>query len=212
MTIRGNKHWDREIHDRLVQGDKVASAELAEALLDRLVSELKRRFPGESDQDLFVDATIEAVMSYIKRPGQFDLDRRSLRGYLLMAADRDFRNLLDRRRRFRVQKAAVEDFASGRNRVLETLADSDGVDPPAEAIHREDEEAYQRFLSANFVDLVDRRLADLILNNERSTDRFSEILGIQDKPIEQQRKIVKKHKDRVKKRLERLRGHGRERE
>jgi len=206
MTTRDNQDWDREIHNRLVQGDKVASAELAEALLDRLVCELKRRFPGESDEDLFIDATVAAVMSYVKHPGQFDPARRSLMGYLLMAADGDLRNLLDKRRRFRAQRAVVEDFASGRNKTIETLAGSDEVDPLSEAIHHEDEEAYQRFLCAHFVDLVDRQLADLILNNERATERFSEILGIQDEPIDQQRIIVKKHKDRIKKRLERLRG------
>lgn len=215
MTRSGSTDWDRQIHARLTQGDKVASAELAEALLDDLVAKLKRRFPRESDQDLFVDAAIEAVMSYIKNPGQFDPDRRSLKGFLVMAADGDFRNLRDKRYRFRVHETAVEDVeesASGRNRRIHTRADSDGVGPLSEAIYREDEEAYRRFLDETFVDQVDRLLADLVLSNERSTDRFSEVLGIQNEPIEQQRKIVKKHKDRIKKRLERLRSDCRERE
>lgn len=215
MTKVGSKDWERQIHNRLVRGDKVASAELAEALLDDLVAKLKRRFSGESDHDLLVDAAIEAVMSYVKNPGQFDPDRRSLKGFLVMAADGDYRNLRDKRRRFRVHETGVEDVeesASARNKRIHTLADSDGVGPLSEAIHREDEEAYRRFLNETFVDQVDRQLADLVLSNERSTDRFSEVLGIQDEPIEQQRKIVKNHKDRIKKRLERLRSDSRERE
>lgn len=215
MTKDGSEDWDRQIHDRLVRGDKVAPAELAEAMLDNLVAKLKQRFPRESDQDLFVDAAIEAVMSYIKNPMQFDPDRRSLKGFLVMAADGDFRNLRDKRGRFRVHETSVEDVeesASGRNKKIHTRVDSDGVGPLSEAIHREDEEAYRRFLDEMFVDQVDRLLADLVLSNERSTNRFSEVLGIQDEPIERQRKIVKKHKDRIKKRLERLRSDSRERE
>ena len=50
----------------------------------------------------------------------------------------------------------------------------------------------------------DRRLLQLLRAGERKTAVYAEVLGIQDRDAMEQRKIVKQHKDRLKKQLERL--------
>ena len=52
-----------------------------------------------------------------------------------------------------------------------------------------------------FDDPKDRRMVELILDGERSTEAFAAVLGLESLPIEQQRSEVKRNKDRLKKRL-----------
>ena len=58
-------------------------------------------------------------------------------------------------------------------------------------------------VEALFADPMDLRLLTLILEGERSTERFARILGLCGLPVKEQRRQVKRHKDRIKKRLER---------
>jgi RNA polymerase sigma-70 factor (ECF subfamily) len=53
-------------------------------------------------------------------------------------------------------------------------------------------------------DPVDRELLEMILTGERKTAPYARSLGIADRSETEQRKIVKRHKDRLKKRLRRL--------
>jgi hypothetical protein len=52
-------------------------------------------------------------------------------------------------------------------------------------------------------DPVDQELIVLLLDGVRQTEKYATILSITDQPIEDQRKIVKQHKDRLKKQLQR---------
>lgn len=189
--------WEMQLHDRLITGDKTASAELAETLLDDLVAGLRRRFPTVDDIDLHTTAAIDAVMAYIKDPGKFDSSKRSLKGYLRMAAEGDFLNSLEsqsRRCEHESAQESVEEVASRRNKNREAR-------PESNLIAKEDEGQFQRLLSELFDTEIDRKLADLVLSQVRETEEYSQILGIEDEPIDEQRTIVKRHKDRIKKRL-----------
>ena len=50
---------------------------------------------------------------------------------------------------------------------------------------------------------LDRRLIQLMLDGERSTGAFARVLGIENQSTEDQRRIVKQHKDRLKASLQR---------
>jgi RNA polymerase sigma-70 factor (ECF subfamily) len=50
----------------------------------------------------------------------------------------------------------------------------------------------------------DVMVLQLMIDGERSTDRYAEVLGLQDLSADQRRREVKRHKDRLKKRMERL--------
>jgi hypothetical protein len=52
---------------------------------------------------------------------------------------------------------------------------------------------------------VDRQILSLRLDGVRSTKAYAEVLGIAELPIEQQRRIVKQHKDRIDKIIRRAR-------
>jgi RNA polymerase sigma factor (sigma-70 family) len=204
----GANEWERRLNERLIAGDPIAPVELVEQLLDTIVLELKARFPREPDEDFHTDATIEAFAAYIKNPQQFDPELRSLKGFLVMAADGDFRNMLAKRRTLRVHETSVENvevFEEARNMHTESQNSANQPEPLDELISREGSVEYDQFLNKNFPDSLDRQMADMILGNERSTEQFAKILGIEDRPSDVQQRVVKQHKDRIKKRLMRLR-------
>jgi RNA polymerase sigma-70 factor (ECF subfamily) len=51
---------------------------------------------------------------------------------------------------------------------------------------------------------TDRGLLTLMLQGERSTEQFASVLNIQNLPKKEKARIVKQHKDRLKKVIERL--------
>src|SRR5262245_43764268 len=93
--------WFREIHRRLLEGDPVAPSELAEEVWERLLGRLKKNNRRLVGMDFLEDAAADALTSYIKRPRQFDPEKRGLLGFLVMAAQGDLRNALARTRRQR---------------------------------------------------------------------------------------------------------------
>jgi RNA polymerase sigma-70 factor (ECF subfamily) len=61
----------------------------------------------------------------------------------------------------------------------------------------------QEMIVGLFIDPKDREMAELILGGERSTETFVTVLGLGGRSLDKQRNEVKRHKDRIKKRLER---------
>ncbi len=200
----GNADWYRQIHERLLAEDPVAPAELAEALLEPLVKKLQRRHPRLRESDLLREAASDALMSYMKHPSQFDPAKRGLMGYLVMAAEGDLRNTLAKAWRRRGHEISLEDVelrrAAGKEAVRRPGPDSQLV--------------YQEMrgkVDELFKDPRDREAVDLIADGERSTEVFAELWGLQGLSPKEQRREVKRHKDRIKKMLERHRkdSHGR---
>jgi RNA polymerase sigma-70 factor (ECF subfamily) len=186
--------WQREIHERLMRGDPVASAELAEALLAPLIRKLWQKYPGVPDPHLVDEAVVTAMMSYLKQPDRFDPTRSSLFRYLLLAAHRDLLNEMEKRKRRRDKEAMAVELARRRGNKTMEGAGSDWRLARVEDANRN--------LSL-FVDTRDRAVARLILENERSTAAFAALLGLDSLPLDEQRREVKRHKDRIKKRWER---------
>ncbi len=188
--------WYREVHDRLLQGDPTASADCAGAVIGPLTKRLERRFPELRASDVLVDAVTDAVFSYLRRPGQYDPTRRGLLGFLAMAAEGDLKNALaklHRRKKMEVPLDDVDLDAAAGNRMV-------GPGDPAGEV---DLDEIRTGVSALFDDPRDRQLADLVLEGERSIEPFARILRLEGLPIDEQRREVKRHKDRIKKRLER---------
>lgn len=182
--------WGQEIHERLLRGDPTAPAQLVDDVLGWVVQALERRFPGLVDPTMVGDAATDAIIGYVKHPDRFDPTRRGLRGYLLMSAEGDLRNALAKAGR----RPATED--------VELLAAAGKIRIEAPDVVAEiDAERRREDLNRLFEEPRDRAMVALILDGERSTEAFASILGVQDLPIEAQRTEVKRHKDRLKKRL-----------
>ena len=195
MASFPDKDWCVDVHRRLVGEDPTASAELYKAIFLPLVGWLYVK-GRTTDKELIRDAATDALVDYIKRPDKWNSGRGTLVSYICMAADRDLLNALERVQRIRkheVLSADVEDEGFDRNVLPEDESPADGMDGLLSALERQ------------VTSETDRRFVALMLKGERSTDKFAEVLGIQNLPKQGKARTVKQHKDRLKKVIERLR-------
>ena len=195
----GRTGGPEDLYRRLCSGDPTAPAEFVEYWLDPLFRRLRRAYP-HVDEDLVVDAVTDAILALIRHPSSYDPRRGSLGSYLWMSARGDLNNALERQNRQRGREGPtdpVELLAHERNfRMQESIEE-----PAVETAGGQ--------LLATVVDPVDRQVLALMLHGERRTEAYAEVLRITDLPPAEQRRIVKRHKDRIRKRLRRLlRQHG----
>jgi RNA polymerase sigma-70 factor (ECF subfamily) len=186
--------WCRRIHERLLAGDPTATAELAETVGDVVFRRLQMKH-AVRDPDVVRDAAWEAIRGYMEHPAAFDPSQRGLLGYLDMAAEGDLRNALAKARRRRRREELVDPVelaAIGGNKGQEQL----------EA--RMEVERIRPQLDRLFPDRADREAVDLIVEGERSTEAFVEVWGLGKLSLDEQRKAVKRGKDRLKMALQRL--------
>ena len=191
----------RVLHARLLRRDATAPSDLADGYLDGLIAALRRFFHRDRvDDEVLVTTAIEAILDLGERPEQYDPDRLGLSPYLLMAAKRDVLNTLQRERRRADRHVPLENVelrAPVRNSVWASPSD------PAETLV--DAQAGERvaLIREQFAGR-DREVVDLMLEGERRTRAFADVLGLQDRPLEERVREVKRAKDRLKKRLQRL--------
>ncbi len=199
--------WQEEIHRRLLAGDPLASEELCDRLLEPLILYLRKRvvwFVG-GDETVLVDAAIDALIEYIVQPRGFDPNRgKSLFGYLCMAAHRDTLNSIKsiQRRSGRTVSLDVENDEGSWNRDIEDPHAPDGLDL---TLLKENTKELQGWLQRVVPDPVERKVVYLMVEGERRTEAFAEVLGLQNLPLPEQRQRVKRVKDRLVKRLRRTR-------
>ena len=183
---------DRVLHRRLLDGDVTATAEAAERFLDLVAANLRRRFPKLRDADLLDDAAADAIYSFLTVPDRYRPEKGGLAAYLTMSAAGDLKNKLaaERHRSEKRTEIAVELLPDGRKE--EENAEPTATLPPL-----------AEWLAALFDDPADRTAAAMVLEGVRSTDRFAAVYGLSDLPPAERRRLVKRHKDRIKKVLER---------
>jgi RNA polymerase sigma-70 factor (ECF subfamily) len=190
-----------EFHHRLCDGDRTASEELAELILEPLVDAVSRRF-SRIDGQTVCDGVVEAFLDNCARPHQFDAGREvPLDRFLRIASERNVANLLrgDARRRAREETAHSENLA-----IVEFNPTVGNIIQQEEtrALQRQQEDMMKRLS-----DPRDRQILALRLQGERRTEAFAEILGISHLSSEAQRREVKRAKDRIDKILRRHGGH-----
>src|SRR5436305_1787912 len=149
--------WLSQIHERLLAGDPTASAELMESMLEPLTRSLGKKYPALRESESLVDAVVDALVDYVKRPSQFDPTKRGLIGYLGMAAEGDLRNSLAKKKRKR--EISLEDVEVELLRGNQEPGRYD-ADLVSEEVRQEIEKLFDERL--------DKKLLDLILEGERS--------------------------------------------
>ena len=189
---------------RLREGDVTAPADLAERFLEDTRRALSLGYPA-ADEQAVMSAAIDAVLGVAAHPERVDLSKGSLGRYLRMSARGDLRNALaasGQRRRREPSLEAVEVSALERN----MYRSDPNADPTAEAGIRAASQDLGD-IDLHKVASNSRELAVLraMLEGERHTRVFAEILGIQALEDASQRAEVKKVKDRLSLRLRRLR-------
>jgi len=194
-----------QLHERLLGGDPVAPAKLAERLVPRLRARLAGWAATIDDPHMVPSAIGLVIARYLTDPARFDPERGGLAGYLAMEVRGDVRNELDSRKRRRRHESPVADPVEleprGRDSTVEEEAldavDPIGVSPAAIQAARQ---------ALGELDQVDRRMLEMMVEGVRPTSAYAAVLRISHLPVDLQRKAVKQHKDRLQKRLERLRG------
>ncbi|MBI3245335.1 MAG: hypothetical protein HYZ50_02375 [Deltaproteobacteria bacterium] len=189
------------LHRRLLAGDRTASEELISFLLSPLTRQVARQFPTTDEQAIW-DGVSAALLDYCARPQQFDesfgipLDR-----FLGRTAWRNVANILrgEKRRKAREERAGQE------NLILAVE-----LDPTAGNLLQKEETVLQQRRQEQLRNVLqdpkDQQILALRLQGERRTERFVEILGIGHLPIGEQRRAVKRTKDRIDKILHRHAG------
>ena len=186
------------LHRRLQGGDITASAEIAELLLPLVVRSLQRRYPSLHDPHLAETAADDAVLSYLRRPEQFDPSQLPLDRYLVMSARGDLLNLL-RKDRSKGPVEIVELDHPDREYEADIRDESLGAE---EQVLMQESPVWP-MLAQLLPNPADREMALLILENVRDTTEYARILGIGGRVTEEQEAEVKRHKDRIKKVLRR---------
>ena len=189
------------LHQLLLDGDVTAPARIAEAFMAPVLARLRARYPHLPDSDLVDTAVEDAFVNYLSHPEQYDPGRGSLAAYLRMAANGDLLNLLKRNRK------EMSDLSSGRIVELDNQDAEHEVDIAddfnLEAFILDQNSPVWDWLPGLVPDPVDQELLFLLLEGVRETKAYAQVLGLTGYPVEEQAAQVKRHKDRLKKRLQR---------
>jgi RNA polymerase sigma-70 factor (ECF subfamily) len=192
---------DRALHARLLAGDVLASAELAETYLAPLVARLLRHHPHD-DPHLVETAAIDAVLATAEHPERYNPARGSLATYLWIAARGDLRNARQsawRRAAHHTPLDVVEIGPAARN--LATGAD----DPADVAARRRDRDPGLVATARAAFDAREWAVVELMIDGERRpTADYARLLGLEHLPAPDRAREVKRVKDRLEKRLRRL--------
>ena len=194
------------LHRRLLDGDVVAPSELAVAYLDWLADWVIAHNRG-IDPALCETAAEDAILALIRNPSSYDPERAPLEGYLRISAQGDLKNALKREGRHRDRQAALE--------VVELSPEMrkyvhDGDADPARIVELRELQAERMDgvgrVPASVLDGLspgEQEVLELMRIKERKTEIFARALGIAHLPAAEQRREVKRVKDRLSKRLER---------
>ncbi len=149
------------------------------------------------------DAAVDAILNYAERPSQFDPAKSSLLGYLTLSARGDLLNALEAQKSRRTHEESLEnvDFAD-LGRKIESMSNESAADDIAV-----DNLAARRLLSqlrAAADTPRDLAILQLMINGEKRTEIFAQALGLTELSLQARKNSVKRHKDRLKKRLQRL--------
>lgn len=192
-----------ELHERIVEQEPTAFAELCQVALPHLVAFLRSEF-GRQDTHLHETVAIDLLLAYQRRPEQYDPQKLSLLAYLRMAARHDMLNAIDKQTRRQSRLASLEDplvelQVGGRNNIQETFELDEWLQQHTDLSLPE----ILRRLSSE-LDEVDEQVLLLMLEGVRETERYADVMGLEWADVENQRREVKRAKDRVMKKLQRF--------
>jgi RNA polymerase sigma-70 factor (ECF subfamily) len=201
----------RTAHERLLAGDRVASEELAALLLRPLVERLERRWPRWAHTEVLYDAAVDVFLDYVAAPERFDLERKTLIGWLEFAAHRDLTNRYrSTRQRRAIELVPTSSIGDPERSAIELPPRANPVglarvSPDPANAERLDALGVWRRIRQLFPDERERELVWACwVEGERSSDRLAEILGVDHLPVEQRRRRVKDARDVAKRKLRRM--------
>jgi RNA polymerase sigma-70 factor (ECF subfamily) len=200
---------ERILHERLLAGDRTATAELAMAYLEPLIGWLTARNNPQLDPHLCTMAAGDALIVLMKEPERYDPARGRLWAYLRMSAQRKLQNLLRAERRHSSRNAALEAVEVSPE-IGKYLWDEES-DPARLVLAAEEESEFARQIPPVPASVQagltaqEEKVLELMRQRERRTAVYARVLGLAGLPPDQQRREVKRVKDRLAKRVQRAR-------
>jgi len=198
-----NRTWQDEKYQRLLRNDPTAFAELCEQILPHLVAFLQSIFPQQEIHNLEMVA-IDVLLRFQAKPEKYDPQKLSLAAYLRMAARGDVLNLLDKNRRRERRLVNLEDLSaeSEGNPIEEHFALDEWLEQHTDL-------SRQELLAALDAELdpSDKDILLLMMEGVRETHRYAQVMGITYQDEMEQRREVKRAKDRLIKQLQRFGQH-----
>ncbi len=181
-----------ELHDRLLAGERTATAEVFSAYAEPVARAVVRCL-GVSLDPVAYDSAVDAIFDYLGEPSRFDPAKARLSTYLVGVARR---RAIDRLRTDTAREAREKIFSLAVE--LSAPAPNEGME--RNALARE----LWKSVETALPDARDLRTLGLILQGERSTDVLAQALNLGHLPETARRIQVKQHRDRILKVLERL--------
>ncbi len=189
------------MHACLLSGTSVTvTSEIAETFLSPVANSLRKDFPSLGDPHLIETAVEDALIAYFGNPARFDPRRAGLFTYLRQLAKSRLLNLLAREKNLSAPEKVVELEAL---EFVHEMTDCELADPEEALALRESDDATWRKLRELLTDPIDLELIKLMMEGVRETDRYAALLGLSSLPSQEQASAVKRHKDRVKKTIQR---------
>jgi RNA polymerase sigma-70 factor, ECF subfamily len=192
------------IHLALLKGDPTAPREFVHECAPRLYPILKRRF-ALLPRDVVEDAVHDALLAIIARPALYDARRGSLINLLVHVGTNRLCDQLRtlKRRQAEMAVGGTVELARFEAKYLHENADADPeLDPlPPEV---------EALLAEILPDPKDRAVWDLVCQGRTPVEEFAAVLELDDLPPERKKAEVKRHRDRVVKKVQRRREEFRE--
>ncbi len=184
-----------ELHHLLLNEPEnvIVTAQLAELFYPLLVNKLAAEYHWLGDHNLVHEIANDTLLKYLHHPAKFDATKRGLLGYLLMDARGDLLNRLQKEK-----KVVALHLDEAEDRVEELIG---ADDPERRLIASEPSPVIAQVWSK--LSERDRHLVVLMMDGVRETEAYARLLGIEHLARQEQSAIVKRHKDRMKKFIER---------
>ena len=181
---------ETDLYQRLLDGEETASSALFDIFYDELVRYFATSFKLV-EEDSIKDIVANSLFELIDNPTKYKPDKGTLKSYLRMDIRGDINNSIQKN-----SLQVVELSEEIRNSSFEGSLEKNVGDKQALLKIKE-------VLQTWFPSTVDFELAWLIICGEKDNTGYSTVLSLEQLSIEEQRTEVKRHKDRIKKQLER---------
>ncbi len=199
-----SRHWQIQKHQQILNEDSpTAFAQLSELALPHLVEFLQHEF-RQVEVHLHETAAIDCLLTYYNAPEKYDPNKLTLFAYLRMAARHDLLNAIDHSNRQKRPLLNIDEPAIQSQLIAETDLESESFYLEQWLDHGDNGKQTLLHQFEAELNTTDRQLFLLMLNGVRETEPYAEILQLTSQPLPEQRREVKRAKDRLTKRLTRF--------
>lgn len=194
---------EMKLHLAILNGEDIALSKLYDVYSEKIAKYFEFKFStvSQKDNDFISIALNDAFLGYYSKPDTFNPERSSLYDFLKLATKRDLLNVMKKEEKHISGKNLIEDvelWKNNGNSVLKAYSSAD-----ATVLSDEIMTTIRKVLQNYFHTELDIELAIMILSDVRKTEEYSDEMQIGDLTASEQTAEVKKHKDRIKKVIER---------